>query len=543
MHETPGSQAGSLAGHPTDPMHANPSVEVRPNTREADVRIVLPKRDAIQNSFSAAYQAQLPWSQTSVRSRARILARFASLLVDRRKELAATITVPSRSGYQETLTAELLPLADAARWVGQSAPEVLAPRYLGSSGRPLWLGRLKAAVHRVPHGLVLIIGTWNYSIFLTGVQILQALAAGNAVAIKPAPGCEATTRMLVEILLDCGVPDHLMVILDSSIEAGKLAIDIGVDHIVMTGSSQSGRTVLSQAIPSLTSATMELSGSDAVYVLPGADLHRVCDLLRFGLRLNGGATCISPRRVFVPEKISEVFHRLIAERLAEPEQQQWRTYVAPSTHKKLWDGVQEALEHGASLIAGDRMSHSTQPKNTQHPSGWMSSGLVVLTDVRAGMKLYSQDIFAPLLMIVPVESWSDALKTDSQCPYALAASIFGPYEDALRLVPFISAGTITINDMIVPTADPRLPFGGRGESGFGVTRGSEGLLSMTTIKVVSTRLGAWLPHTKLPQPGDEQLLDGLLQFLHGRGWKKKLGGLRQIVQAVLSQRKRSKKND
>jgi acyl-CoA reductase-like NAD-dependent aldehyde dehydrogenase len=542
MQRSSGSGALNVSQFDLDQAGANgrASTSARPSLRDVEVRTVSPKREAIQASFAAAYEAQLPWGQTNVRGRAALFSKFAAMVVEQRKALAESITSPMRTGYQETLTAELLPLADAARWVSRNAASILATRFLDRSGRPMWLGRLKSSVHRVPHGLVLILGTWNYPLYLTGVQMLHALVAGNAVAVKPAPGCEQATRLMAEMLLACGVPKELIVVLDSSIEAGKMAIDLGVDHIVMTGSSQSGRLVLTQAVGSLTSATMELSGCDAVYVLPGADLHRVCDLLRFGLRLNGGATCISPRRVFVPDKISEVFHRLFEQRLAEPEQSQWRTTIAASSYRKLWDGVTDAVKHGAKLFSGGPQVAIT-PTGTE--PGWVSTGHVVLTDVRTDMKLYSQDIFAPLLMIVPVESWSDALKADSQCPYALAASIFGPYEDALRLVPFISAGTITINDLIVPTADPRLPFGGRGESGFGVTRGTEGLLAMTTIKVVSTRLGAWLPHTKLPEPGDEQLLDGLLQFLHGRGWSRRFGGLRQMIQAVLSQRNRSKSND
>ena len=141
-----------------------------------------------------------------------------------------------------------------------------------------------------------------------------------------------------------------------------------------------------------------------------------------------------------------------------------------------------------------------------------------------------------------MEDWSDALRADSRCPFALTASIFGPIEDALRIVRFVTAGFITINDIIVPTADPRLPFGGRGESGFGVTRGNEGLLEMTSPKVVSTRLGSWLPHAKLPEPADEELLDGLLQFSHHNRLKTRLQGLLQTVKAAMSQRKSSAKS-
>jgi aldehyde dehydrogenase (NAD+) len=116
-------------------------------------------------------------------------------------------------------------------------------------------------------------------------------------------------------------------------------------------------------------------------------------------------------------------------------------------------------------------------------------------------------------------------------------------EDALRIMKFVSAGFITINDLIVPTADPRLPFGGRGESGYGVTRGNEGLLEMTYPKVVSARLGSWLPHAKLPEAADEKLLDGLLQFSHHKDFKARMQGLLQSVRAAMSQRKSSKINN
>lgn len=272
-----------------------------------------------------------------------------------------------------------------------------------------------------------------------------------------------------------------------------------------------------------------------MYVLPGADMHRVCDLLVFGLRLNGGATCMAPRRIFVPRKSTEVFHRLLLQRLDVPRQRNWSTQLPSRTYHQLWDGVEDALQKGARVFSG--LSRRASISLADNEDGPVACGHLVLTDVTTEMKLCSADIFAPLAMIIPVADWSDALRADSQCPYALSASIFGPIEDALRIVKFVSAGLVTINDVIVPTADPRLPFGGRGESGFGVTRGNEGLLEMTFPKVVSTRLGSWLPHAKLPEPSDQELLDGLLQFNHHSNLKSRLRGLLQAVRAVLSQRK------
>ena len=488
----------------------------------------------IEVEFAKAYQAQLAWSQRKIAERTAILAKLRSLLVESRHAIAEAIESQSRQDYRETLTSELIPLADATKWLNKCAKRILAPRHLDGGGSPLWLGRLRSTVYRVPYGLVMIIGTWNYPLFLPGVQILHALAAGNAVAFKPAPGCDRVSQLFIRLLTQAGVPNELIVLLDSSVESAQQAIAIGVDKVVMTGSSRSGRAVLHSLVDNLTPSVMELSGCDAMYVLPDADIHRVCDLLVFGLRLNGGATCMAPRRVFVPKKSSEVFHRLLLQRLEEPRQKEWTTKLSTQTYQQLWDGVDDAVGKGARILSGQSRRSALAPANQQREP--IVCGHLVLTDVSAEMRLCAADIFAPLAMIIPVEDWSDALRADSKCPYALSASIFGPLEDALRIVKFVSAGFVTINDIIVPTVDPRLPFGGRGESGFGVTRGNEGLLEMTFPKVVSTRLGSWLPHGKLPEPSDQELLDGLLQLSHHGSLRVRWQGLLQTLRAAMSKR-------
>ncbi len=488
----------------------------------------------LEEEFSRAYQAQLAWSQRKTSERTAILSKLRTLLVESRHHIADAIETQSRQDFRETITSELMPLADAVKWLHKYAKRILAPRHLDGGGSPFWLGRLRSTIHRAPHGLVMIIGTWNYPLFLPGVQILHALAAGNAVVFKPAPGCDRLSYLFVGLLARAGIPVELIVLLDSSIESVQRAIAIGVDKVVMTGSSQSGRKVLHALADSLTPSVMELSGCDAMYVLPGADMHRVCDLLVFGLRLNGGATCMAPRRIFVPKKSTEVFHRLLQQRLQEPRQRNWTTKLSRKTYEQLWDGVEEAMTKGARVFSGPLHRRATTPINSNDEL--IASGHLVLTEVTTDMRLCSADIFAPIAMIIPVEDWSDALRADSRCPYALTASIFGPIEDCLRIVKFVSAGFITVNDIIIPTADPRLPFGGRGESGFGVTRGNEGLLEMTFPKVVSTRLGSWLPHAKLPEASDQELLDGLLQFNHHGSLKARLRGLLQTVRAAMSQR-------
>jgi acyl-CoA reductase-like NAD-dependent aldehyde dehydrogenase len=504
---------------------------------------------AVEAKFSRAYGAQLLWRDLKLKNRLAILSNVRELLVRDRLMLAQSIQSPSRQNYAETISAELMPLADSIRWLSRRARSILKTRYTQRRHTPLWLGLIESSILRVPHGLVLIIGAGNYPLYLTGVQALQALAAGNAVALKPGPGAELVTERFVDLLIEAGVPRELCVLLDSSVEAAQEAIEAGVDKVILTGSSRSGRLVLKKLADSLTPATMELSGCDAMYVLPGADMHRVCDTISFTLRLNGGASCLAPRRVFVPQKTYEVFHRLLSQRLTSESQRSWRTQIPSFVFQKLQSGVKEAMQLGARVFESPHAhialttSSSTQSAVTAAPANServdsVSIGHLVLTDMKPTMSLCSADIFAPLVMIIPVADWAEALQFDSMCPYALTASVYGPLEDALRMTKFISAGSITINDALVPTADPQLPFGGRGESGFGVTRGDEGLLSMTVPKVITIRRGRWLPHLQPPSPADESLLDGLLQFQHSGSLLKRLLGLKQTIQAAMASRKK-----
>ena len=139
----------------------------------------------------------------------------------------------------------------------------------------------------------------------------------------------------------------------------------------------------------------------------------------------------------------------------------------------------------------------------------------ILADARPDMPLLQQDVFAPWLAIVPVAGMDQALGADALSPFALGASIFGPAAEAGAFASRIRAGSVCVNDLIVPTADPRLPFGGGGRSGFGRTRGAEGLLEFTAAQTVSSRRGWFRPHLNAPGSQDAGRFATMCRILHG----------------------------
>ncbi|MEM8681077.1 MAG: aldehyde dehydrogenase family protein, partial [Planctomycetota bacterium] len=162
---------------------------------------------------------------------------------------------------------------------------------------------------------------------------------------------------------------------------------------------------------------------------------------------------------------------------------------------------------------------------------------VVLTHVSPQEELAQADLFEPVLSVIVVASADEALQLNAACPYALGATVFGSPKSAHAFARRIDTGCVVINDMIAPTADPRISFGGRKQSGFGVTRGAAGLEAMTQIKTIVHQRSRWKPHLDTPSPYDAGLLHGFLQACHGGSWGERWAGIQRAIRAGMAQRK------
>jgi aldehyde dehydrogenase (NAD+) len=155
----------------------------------------------------------------------------------------------------------------------------------------------------------------------------------------------------------------------------------------------------------------------------------------------------------------------------------------------------------------------------------------------ANMAVACSDVFAPVLSLIEAETMLHVPELYAQCPYALTVSIFcerGKEKKARMLGSMLNAGSLLINDIIAPTADPRVPFGGRGASGYGVTRGAEGLLEMTAVKTVLVRRGGVMLHLKPTQDKDAAMFAGLIRAVHGKDLATRWAALKQMIQAARS---------
>lgn len=468
--------------------------------------------------------AQSHWQSLPVRTRTRFLSRVRQFLVDRAERLGLAVAQDVRRDPLEVVGTDLLTAAANAKWLERHAERILLPRR--ARGSPIWLWDCKDIIYRRPHGIVGVIGTWNYPIFLTLGAILPALVAGNGVLWKPSELTPRTADEIERLLADTDLPRDLVIRLPGTREAGPELCESAIDFLHFTGSDAVGRRIAARLGERLIPSALELSGCDAFIVLENADIDLAARTAFYGATLNHGQTCMSTRRVFIPrsslDAITQKLQPLVQNAKARP-------LVMPQQADQYRRLVKDAIVHGVRTIRSD--SDGITP--------------VLVIDPPANLPICVESSFAPILSVVPFDSLDDLTAKYAASPYGLSGAVFGTdRQEALAVAARIQAGSVVINDVIVPAANPATPFGGRGASGWNVTQGEEGLLAMTVPQAVSIRRGRFRPHVDAALTGDPAASDimmGLLKLSHAARWRDRLSGLRQLIRGARS-RKTSNEN-
>lgn len=426
---------------------------------------------------SAARAGQREWSEQPLKQRLRTFRELRHRLVESAEDLAKLAGEEVERDPGQFISTDVLSTCSAIRYLETDAERILKPRRIG--GNPLWLMGTSHAVSRRPHGVVGIIGTWNYPLFLNAVPIVHALAAGNAVLWKPSERTPRFAARLGELFRDSG---SSLTLLPATREAGPQLAEADIDFLHFTGSESVGKQIASTIGARLIPSVLELSGCDATFVLADANVELAARTAWYGAVLNRGRTCMAIRRAFV--------------------------------HRSLRDRFLAELERCKTLPGS--------PKDA-----------VLLTEVSHDSSACTEASFAPQLAMLTFDEIDEAITKHAACGYRLTASIFTADPQAAEAwCHRLGVGHITFNDAIVPTAHPATPFSGRGRSGWGPTQGDEGLLAMTVPAVVSKRRGTFRPHIdtvlKADAAGDD-IAAGMLAMTHGRSLGQRWRGLKRLI--------------
>ena len=405
---------------------------------------------------------------------------FRRLLASREKELTALAEAEVARPRFEAVMSDLLPLLAACRWLEKRAPALLAPRRIRST--PWWLSGTRIIEERAPLGTVAIIATWNYPIQLLGIEMVQALAAGNRVIVKPSENAPKTQLRLLELAIEAGLPP--MGVLDWTQPTREAGAELlaehasglrRFDHVLFTGSTPVGREIAQALAPTLTPCTLELSGRDSAFVLEDADPVKAARAIWAAVTINHGQTCMGPRRALVHQSVDPDFVSTLRTLAAKAPVRRLINDAAADTFQRL---VSTAIADGGQDAAGP---------NAPALRDGTSVRATAIIDCPMATPLVEGRHFAPALAVLPVPTLSYALSLHRRCDQHLTASIFTKdIASARALAPELGATNVTINDVILPTAHPAVSIGGRGDSGWGLSRGVEGLLAMTRPVYVST---------------------------------------------------------
>jgi coniferyl-aldehyde dehydrogenase len=377
----------------------------------------------------------------------------------------------------ETRLLELFPSLEAVRHTRSHFGAWMKPQRKSAS---LWFRPGRAQIIPQPLGVVGIIVPWNYPLFLAISPLAAALAAGNRVLLKMSEFTPRTGELLAELVAKYFAAEDVSVVLgDASVGADFARLPF--DHLLFTGSTKVGHDIMRMAADNLTPVTLELGGKSPAIIGADYPLAKAAERIMVGKLLNAGQTCIAPDYVLVPagreqafiEAARAVVAKCFPDMAATPD---YTAIVNDRHYQRLQGYLADAQERGATI----------EPLSTTPPDATRRRlPPLALLNVDEGMRVMQDEIFGPLLPVLPYQDLDQAIAWVNQHPRPLALYYFGndggPRD---RVLNETVAGGVTINDTILHIAQEELPFGGVGPSGMGHYHGIEGFKTFTKQKAV-----------------------------------------------------------
>ena len=429
------------------------------------------------DAVGAAYAAGPAWAATAPRQRGEILRRAFELMMENQEALARLITQESGKALSEA-RGEVAYAAEFLRWFGEEAVRVIGE----VSTSPAGANRI--VVLRQPIGVAVFVTPWNFPAAMATRKIGAALAAGCTVVLKPAKETPLTALAMAAIFEQAGVPAGVVNVLSTRRTAQAIETmlnDPRVRKFSFTGSTETGRLLLSQAAQTVVKCSMELGGNAPFIVFADADLEVAVASAMVAKMRNGGESCTAANRFYVEKPIAEEFTRRFTEAMAEVrmgdglgEGVQLGPMVNASTRAKLAELVDDAVAQGARLCTGGKIPPG---KGFFYPP-------TVLCDVAPDARVLKEEIFGPVAPIATFESEAEVIALANDTEFGLVAFVHTrDLAKAMRVAERIESGMVGINRGMV--ADPAAPFGGWKQSGVGREGAHEGLLEYLESKYIA----------------------------------------------------------
>jgi succinate-semialdehyde dehydrogenase/glutarate-semialdehyde dehydrogenase len=414
------------------------------------------------------------WRRTSYAHRAQLMKRAAAVLRARQDEFAELMTAEMGKTRKEG-RAEIEKCAFNCDHFAENAQHYLARE-------PVDLGGPKAFVTYNPLGVVLAVMPWNFPFWQVFRFAAPALMAGNAAVLKHASNVPGCALAIESVFREAGFPENLFrTLLIPSRDVQPLIEHSAIAAVTLTGSVAAGRQVATAAGGVLKKSVLELGGSDAYLVLEDADIEKAAQVCAAARMVNAGQSCIAGKRFIVVSPVRDAFERAFAEAMrgyvmGDPRDEATKLGPLQSAQARdeIHDQVEQSLAKGARLVIGGEIP--------DRPGAWYPA--TVLADVRPGMPAYDEEVFGPVAAIIEAADEAEAIRIANASPFGLGSGVLTTdLERGERIAAEeLEAGMSFVNANV--RSDPRMPFGGIKESGYGRECSHFGIREFTNIKSV-----------------------------------------------------------
>lgn len=449
---------------------------------ESDIENEIERVFARQRS---AFKREQPPSRDERSGR---LRRLKGALMKRRDDVKAALHADFRKPPQEVDATEISPVKAQIDHTLSNLKSWMAPHAVPT---PSTLTGTASAVRYEPKGTVLILAPWNYPISLTLMPLVSALAAGNRTVLKPSEFTPNATTVMAEIVEQCFDEAHVALFAGGA-EVAEALTQQPFDHFYFTGSPATGKKVMQAAAGHLASVTLELGGKSPAVVDETADVENAARKVAWGKFTNAGQTCIAPDYAFVHEGQQARFVYALRRHLrafygAIPEERQSTPDYARLVSDKHFEHVTgllaDATERGARIAEGGQ---------TDAAERYVAP--TILTEVPEGARVMEEEIFGPVLPVLPFSTLAGAVDRINDKPNPLALYVFSERTANTEYVlERTTAGGTCVNDVLLHYLNPDLPFGGAGPSGMGRAHGFRGFKELSNERgVLERRFGSSL---------------------------------------------------
>ncbi|MFI5896173.1 aldehyde dehydrogenase [Actinoplanes sp. NPDC051513] len=454
--------------------HSEQPVGSTPEATEQDVDRAV---EAARRAFDDG-----PWSRAEPAERLAAVQRFAAAYLARQEELAELISTEMGAPLWFSHVGQIGATAMALEaFVSAAEAYPWEERRVGTFGSPV-------LVRREPAGVVGVITPWNVPHFVTLAKLVPALLAGCAVVLKPAPEAPASGLVLGEILDQAGLPEGVVSVLPAGREVGEhLVTHPGVDKVAFTGSTAAGRRIAALCGNDLRRVTLELGGKSAAIVLDDADPGEVAQGLQMASLMNSGQACIAQSRILAPRaRYAEVVDAIAAmvDGLTVGDPLDMANYIGPMVARRQQERVGSYIDLGQQEGARRVVGGPGMPDGLD--TGWYVRP-TVFADVDNGMRIAREEIFGPVLCVIPYDGEDEAVRIANDSEYGLAGTVWtADVEHGVDVARRVRTGTLGINQYLL---DFNSPFGGFKASGIGREFGPEGIDGYVELKSIALPLG------------------------------------------------------